>query len=135
MVISGYSLIDDYYQAVSEPNDNDLLYIWQSDTGCGWIFTWNCHDCETTGWNYVEDFCQDQLSINESPNSIFIWPGASPSTNMNIFGENTLDQLPYNDLVFYYKTFSTTNPQYFLNDIYDPIGNGIGIPQFMQMKR
>ena len=134
LVASGLSYDDFYFQAALAPSMNDVVYIYQNDSGCGFEFIWGCFGCEATGWNYVDDFCNESPSINESPNSIFIWPAASPSTNLNIYGENSLNQLAYADAVYYYKTSSTTINQNFLNDVYDPIGNGIGLPQFMQMK-
>lgn len=134
LVASGISFVDDYFQALVLPSNNDVVYIYQNDSGCGFEFIWGCFACEATGWNYVEDFCNDDPSINESPNSIFIWPAASPSTNLSIVGENLEDALPFRDVVFASKTLSITTPQNFMNDVYDPIGNRIGFPQFMQMK-
>jgi len=133
LVASGLSYDDFYFQAVSAPSKNDVVYLYQNDSSCGFEFIWDCDGCGDSGWNYVDDFCNESPSINESPNSIFIWPGASPSTNMTINGDNGISYLPYRDEVFYWKTKTSITKSY-LNDIYDPLGNGIGFPQFMQMK-
>jgi hypothetical protein len=76
------------YVSILEPLQNNFLYIYENISGCGYKFVWNCNTCETSGWNYVEDWCSNEVSPGQFPNPLNVWPGTMDSNNRRLYGEN-----------------------------------------------
>lgn len=60
------------YVASSEPSKNDIVYLTENQSGCGYYFAWNIDGGETTGWNYMGYWCNEGCGTS-SPT--LIWPG------------------------------------------------------------
>jgi len=97
------------YVAASQPSNNDLFYVWENSSGCGFYFSWNCDTCETSGWNYVGTYCISSVSIGQSPNPINVWPGTLDGRNRQMGGETSLGQINNNYKNYLVDRFELTN--------------------------
>lgn len=111
------------YVAVVEPSKNDIVYLTQNESGCGYYFIWNCDTCETSGWNYRGYWCNEGCGTSHPT---LIWPGTKNILS-NLYEDSVLPLNPLTSWMEYnlayklspYKQLNTNangySPTQFLN--------------------
>jgi len=131
-VASGSSTADSgFYVAGSLPTNNDIVYLWSNDLGCGYKFIWNCDGCETTGWNYYGLYYSESNPICVSASDLIrLTPAADVSYYRNLLGDNNSTLLTSTEYMGKFKlsTAATGGVEYLednapLSNFYNKFGN------------